>query len=408
MRRRIDQARERALQLLKPTQAQIDHGLELHRESIVVDAFGFAPYCYTAKMVETLNRLNEEGASAGELNDKLLEMRVTDPARDPVALEQYQMAWDASGVIGTMQTCGGGGALEGTIRHLARFFHDWDHIPQVVQKATRPEDVQKAKEEDRHCQFISLNGLPGDHRLGDLDSALGMIDTCYHLGCRMMHLTYNLRNLIGDGCIERADGGLSEFGYEVVERMNRTGILVDTPHCGRQTTLDAARASAAPMAASHTACESVYPHARGKSDDELKAIVDTGGFVGICCIPGFLAEEGTIVDFLDHIDYLVKVVGVDSAAIGTDVGTVPCDPEGVRLKPFPRTRQKNRNWRPEQRRTAGGSSEECHSGSLVWTNWPYFTVGLVQRGYSDDDVRKIIGGNVLRVLADVAQSAGPR
>ena len=101
----------------------------------------------------------------------------------------------------------------------------------------------------------------------------------------------------------------------------------------------------------------------------------------------------------------MKLVGVDGAAIGTDVGTVPTDTEGARLKPFPRTRRKNRNWRPEQRRTAGGSSEECRSGSLVWTNWPYFTVGLVQRGYSDDDIQKIIGGNVLRVLTAVAEHA---
>ena len=105
------------------------------------------------------------------------------------------------------------------------------------------------------------------------------------------------------------------------------------------------------------------------------------------------------------MDYLVKLVGVDHAAIGTDVGTVPTDPEGVELKPFPKSSGKNRNWRPEQPAAVPGITDECRSGSLVWTNWPYFTVGLVQRGYSDGDIQKIIGGNVLRVLANVAEYA---
>ena len=186
-------------------------------------------------------------------------------------------------------------------------FYDWDRMPDIVQKATHPDDVRKAKEEGRHCQFISLNGLPGGFNVGDLDAGLRMVDTFYHMGCRMMHLTYNLRTLLGDGCAERADGGLSEFGREVVERMNQVGILVDVPHSGRQTTLDAARASSVPMAASHTACQSVYDHARGKSDEELKTIAGTGGFVGICCIPHFLGERATIVDMLNHLDYLVPI-----------------------------------------------------------------------------------------------------
>ena len=405
MKQRIEDAREKALSLLKVTPAQVEHGLELHRESLVVDAFGFAPYAFTRKMVETLNQLNDEGATADELSDRMLEMRVTESAHDPEAREQVAMAWEASGVTGTMQTCGGAGPVESVMRHFARFFYDWDQMPDLVQKATRPDDVKKAKEEGRHCQFISLNGLPGAFHVGDLDAGLRMVDTFYHLGCRMMHLTYNLRTLLGDGCVERADGGLSEFGHEAVERMNEVGILVDVPHSGRQTTLDAAKASRVPMAASHTACQSVYDHARGKSDEEIKAIVETGGFVGICCIPHFLGERGTIVDLLDHVDYLVKLAGVDHAAIGTDVGTVPPAPEGVKLNPFPRSRKKERNWRPEHRPVSPEVSEECRTGSLMWTNWPCFTVGMVQRGYSDQDIQKIIGGNVLRVLDDVAKCA---
>ena len=397
-------AREKALALLQPTPAQLEHGLELHKESLVVDAFGFAPYSLTRRAIEALNRLNEQGSTLEAWQDRRLAQRVLDKAHDPEAREQCAIAWRDAGVTGTMQTCGGQEAVSKTIRHFSRFFYVWDRMPEQFQKATTSEDVRQAKAEGRHCQFISLNGVPGLHEV-EPDAVLDMVDNFYHFGCRMMHLTYNLRNVIGDGCVERANAGLSEFGREVVQRMNEVGVLVDTPHSGRQTTLDAARASQAPVAASHTACQSVYAHDRGKSDEELKAIADTGGFVGICAIPYFLAQAGTIVDMLDHIDYLVRLVGADHAAIGTDVGALPDKPEDLKVKGFPGPRPKNRNWRPEHISSSPKVSDECRSGSLRWTNWPYFTVGLVQRGYSDDDIRKIIGGNVLRTLDEVARCA---
>ena len=405
MRETDQRAWDRALEFLKPSPKDLEHGLELHREAVVVDSFGFAPYPLTRKMVETVNRLNDEGATAAELQDRTLEMRVTEPARDAEAREQYVTAWHDAGVTGTMQTCGGASPFDKGIRHLSRFFFVWDRLPDVTRKATTSEDVRLAKKEGRHCQFISLNGLPGALSFLGPDDGLNMVDNCYHLGCRMMHLTYNTRTLIGDGCVEAANAGLSDWGREVVARMNQVGIIVDTPHSGKQTTLDAAHASTAPMAASHTAAQSVYFHDRGKSDEEIKAIAETGGFVGVCAIPYFLAEWGKITSLLEHVAHIAKLVGVEHAAIGTDVGCMPDMPEGVELKPYPKTRSKNRNWRPEHMPTNPEVRAECSTGSLRWTNWPLFTVGLVQRGFSDDDIRKIIGGNVLRVLDDVAKCA---
>ena len=401
-----ERAYERALDMLRPDKKALERGLELHRESVVVDSFGFAPYPFTRKMVEELNALNESGATNAKLQDRLLEMRVTEAVGDEGALAQVQEAWDAAGVTGTMQTCGGGGPFDRVVRHFSRFFLVWDKRPQFLQKATAPEDVLRAKEEGRRCQFVSLNGLPGEHIQLGADEGLDMVDNCYHLGCRMMHLTYNLRNLIGDGCIEPGDAGLSNWGREVVGRMNQVGILVDVPHSGRRTTLDAAETSAAPMAASHTACQALYHHDRGKSDEEIRAIAATGGFVGICAIAWFLDERGTIVNLLDHIDHAVRLVGPDHVAIGTDIACTPDPPEGVELKPFPPTGARNRNWRPDQLQHHPETSAEPRTGSLRWTNWPLFTVGLVQRGHSDEDVRKIIGGNVLRVLGEVAAHAG--
>ncbi|MBI4023590.1 MAG: membrane dipeptidase [Verrucomicrobia bacterium] len=403
---RIREAREKALSILKPSRSHLEHGLELHRASLVVDAFGFAPYSMTANMVETLNRVHDTGAASVELNEKQLELRITEQARDAEAREQYATAWRESGVTGTMQTCGGESSVASLMAHFSRFFLVWDRLPEVVFKATAAPDVGRAKSEGRYCQFVSLNGVPGLSECGTSPKCLDILDVMHRLGCRMIHLTYNRRNLIGDGCIERENRGLSDFGREVLKQMNELGILADTPHTGKQTTLDAARLSCAPIAASHTSCRALCDHDRGKSDEEMKAIADTGGFIGICAIPPFLGEAGTIQTMLDHIDYAVNRVGMDHVAIGTDVGFVTPYPETPKLKPFaPEITASDPNWRPEHRVHLPGIFDECHRGSLAWTNWSLFTVGLVQRGYSDDKIQKIIGKNVLRVLANIAAAA---
>jgi len=399
-----DVAWEKALAALGPTPAELQHGLELHRESIVFDAFGFAPYTRTRRMYEETNRLIDEGAPSDVIQDHMTEWRFCGPARDEEGRKQYMTAWERSGVTATMQTSGGQGPVAGGLRHLSRFFMVWDALPDFVRKGICSQDVRDAKAAGRHCQFISMNGLPGLHE-STPDGALNMVDVMHHMGMRMMHLTYNVRNVIGDGCIERADAGLSEFGREIIERMNDVGVIVDTAHTGRQTTLDAARASRAPMVASHTVCDALFRHDRAKDDEQIRAIVATGGFVGIAAVPTFLAEVGRLPDLLDHIDYAVKLVGADHVAIGTDAWSYPDEPEGITLKPMPAARRKNRMWRPEHRVYVEGVSEDIQNGTLRWTNWPLFTVGLAQHGHSDDTIRKIIGGNVMRVLDDVAACA---
>ena len=400
-----DIAWEKALAALNPTPSELEHGLELHRESVVFDAFGFAPYTRTRRMYEETNRLIEEGAPAGVIQDRMMERRFCDAACDEQGREQYKTAWERSGVTATMQTCGGQGRVAGGLRHLSRFFMVWDALPDFVRKGICSQDVRDAKEAGRHCQFISMNGLAGLHELPP-DDVLNMVDVLHHMGMRMMHLTYNVRNIIGDGCIEPADAGLSDFGREIIERMNDVGVIVDTAHTGRQTTLDAAGASRAPMVASHTVCDALFRHDRAKDDEEFRTIAATGGFVGIAAVPTFLAEVGKLPELLDHIDYAVKLVGAEHVAIGTDAWSHPDEPEGIELKPLPPAGQrKNRLWRPEHRVHVEGVSEDIQNGTLRWTNWPLYTVGLAQRGHSDDAISGIIGGNVVRVLDDVARCA---
>jgi len=150
------------------------------------------------------------------------------------------------------------------------------------------------------------------------------------------------------------------------------------------------------MVASHSCCGALNPHIRSKPDEVLKAIVDTGGLIGICSIPEFLGRTRDIAAMLDHIDYVVKKYGADHVAIGTDVAYSSRNSAAESRKIPRRGRQRVRweaLWPPG---SLGGDTPEQRQ-SMAWTNWPLFTVGMVQRGYSDGDIRKILGGNVLRV-----------
>lgn len=228
---------------------------------------------------------------------------------------------------------------------------------------------------------------------------LGLIRVFHQLGIRMMHVTYNRRNPLGDGCGEATDGGLSDFGRACVAEMNRVGVIVDVAHSGWRTSLEAAQASKQPMVASHTTAAAIHTHIRSKPDEVIRAICDTGGLVGICCISGFLGGPGHIGTFLDHIDYVAQKFGVERVAIGTDIAYESRNATAERAKiPKREVPPRMPRWEALWPEGALGGRQDP---SLAWTNWPLFTVGLVQRGYSDEDIQKILGGNILRVARDV-------
>jgi membrane dipeptidase len=153
------------------------------------------------------------------------------------------------------------------------------------------------------------------------------------------------------------------------------------------------------MVASHTTCAGLHKHIRSKPDEVIRAIADTGGLVGICCIPQFLGGKGDIAAFLDHIEYVAKRFGVDHVAIGTDIAYTSRNAEAENKIVPPRPKSRTR-WEALWPLETFVTTPEARD-SLAWTNWPLFTVGLVQRGFSDDEIQKILGGNMLRVARDV-------
>jgi membrane dipeptidase len=387
-------AREVGLNLLKPSAAELERGLELHAASVVFDAYGFAPR--SAVDGDALAELVKQQASYLEYKDAREDMSMTRCVTDPAEQTEFLDAWRAAGVTCIFQNAGeeGQGVMM-LLKRLSRFTYLTDMMKESVSKAATPDDVVAAKEAGRHCLYLTGNGVPLTEQWESVQGELRYLRVFFQLGIRMMHLTYNRRNMIGDGCAEKANGGLSDFGRTVIAEMNRVGVIADCAHSGWQTSLEAAQVSTRPMVASHSTCGGIYPHIRSKPDEIIKAIADTGGYIGICCIPRFLRGDGDINAFLDHIDYVVKKFGADHVAIGTDVAYSSQNTGEENRKVTTRPRQRTRFaslWPADDYKTTAAATQ-----SLAWTNWPLFTVGLVQRGHSDEVIQKIIGGNVLRV-----------
>lgn len=393
----IRRARDAGLDLLKPTPAQLEHGLELHRQSLVFDAYGFAPRA--ALDVRSMTTAIEAGASDVEVQDLQEEMGMTRAASDPLEREEFAEALRCSGVTAIFQNAG-----EETqeplqlLKRLARFTFLTDQLRGTLVRATQPEDVEAAHQARQHCLYLSGNGVPLPQTWVSVEEELSAIRLFFQLGVRMMHVTYNRRNMLGDGCAETANGGLSDLGRAAIAEMNRVGVIVDVAHSGWRTSLEAAQVSRKPMVASHTVCDALRHHIRAKPDEVIKAICDTGGLIGICWIPAFLGGTGGLDALLDHIDYAVKTFGVMHVAIGTDVAHASQYAAAAKGIPA-RGRRRTRFAALWPADALGGNWPK--SESLGWTNWPLLTVGLVQRGYSDDAIRQILGGNILRVCRDV-------
>jgi membrane dipeptidase len=261
-----------------------------------------------------------------------------------------------------------------------------------------------AKKQGRQCLYFSGNGVPLTQAWVSVEDELRYVRVFFQLGIRMMHVTYNRRNMLGDGCAEPANGGLSDFGRAAVAEMNRVGVIVDVAHSGWQTSLEAAKTSRRPMVASHSGCAAVNRHIRTKPDEVIRAIADTGGLIGICLIPSFLGRGGDISALLDHIDHVAKRFGTDHVAIGTDVAYSSRNAEAENKK-IPRQRRGRTRFAALWPPGALTPASPRQTRSLAWTNWPLITVGLVQRGYSDSDIQKILGGNMLRVARAVLPEA---
>ena len=251
-----------------------------------------------------------------------------------------------------------------------------------VVRVTNADEILSARQQGRIGFLPTLEHLAIGNRIERVDALYGM-------GVRLAGITYNRRNFIGDGQTERNPGGLSEFGVQVVHRMNDLGMAVDLSHASTPTAMDAIEISRAPTVFSHNASYTLRPNGRTRKDEELLACARNGGLVCITAVPNSLSDdpEQDIECVLDHYDYMVNLVGVDHVGIGTD--TTVGDHVGFHRVLLGRT--------PDMLPAPylNGLESPADGKNIVR--------GLIRRGHSDEDVLKIIGGNALdyfrRVMA---------
>jgi len=252
-----------------------------------------------------------------------------------------------------------------------------DEIGMMLSDVGRHDEVVKvsnAAEIEAAKQHGQVGFLPTVEHLA-IGNELQRVDVLYNAGIRMAGLTYRRRSYIGDGQQERNDGGLSLFGIEVVQRMNELGMVIDLSHASFRTAMDAIEFSLAPVAFSHDGSYSIgqqqgggeYAAGRLRTDEELLACVRKGGIVGVTVQPSVIRSWGkslSIERLLDHYDYMVKLLGTDHVAIGTDSSI------GVRSSG-----------------SISGLESPAEGKNIIR--------GLITRGYSDADIIKITGGNAL-------------
>ncbi|MDT8895278.1 dipeptidase [Halomonas sp. I1] len=247
-------------------------------------------------------------------------------------------------------------------------------------------DITRAKEEGKTG---IIYGFQNAHAFED---QIGYVEIFKRLGVGIVQMCYNTQNLVGTGCYER-DGGLSGFGREIVAEMNRVGIMCDLSHVGEKTSTEVIEASEKPVCYSHCLPSGLKDHPRNKSDEELKFIADRGGFVGVTMFTPFLRAgvDATIDDYVEAIEYVMNIVGEDAIGIGTDF-TQGQDHDFFEWlthdKGYARRLTRfGKIINPEGIRTIG-----------EFGNLPE---ALLRRGFSEPQVRKIMGENWMRVLKDV-------
>ncbi len=251
------------------------------------------------------------------------------------------------------------------------------------------EDIHRAKREGR------VGIILGWQNTFAIEGELDRLRLFRDLGVRFMQLTYNTQNLVGAGCWESKDMGLSDFGRDVIDEMNALGIAIDLSHVGEQTCRDAVEHSKKPVAFTHCVPKGLLDMPRNKSDDLLKATADKGGFVGFAPYGPFLptGEASTIDDCVAGMEYLIDLVGEDTVGIGTDFT------QGHDDAFFAWLRHDKGNGRNLVKRLSGKPSNPAGLDGMK--DYPNLTATMAQRGWSESRIRKVMGENWLKHLERV-------
>ncbi len=252
----------------------------------------------------------------------------------------------------------------------------------------RTDDFAAAKD------YGKLGIILGLQNTTAIEEDLELIPVLKGMGIRIMQLTHNERNYVADGCFERVDAGLSRFGLEVLQRLNEHHILVDLSHAGPRSTVEAMERTKAPVAVMHASPKMLCDYPRNKTDEQIKLLAQKGGVFGCSFWPYGLKKgaQSTLSDYVDTIDHVVDLVGINYTAIASDFCM-------------------NRT-QAELQRLQSGRAKPWQAADLTWpvvmpeglrepTDYLNVSTELARRGYSERDITKILGGNFIRLFEQV-------
>lgn len=330
-------------------------------------------------------------ANTGNLHEQLIVIDGTCPL---LRRKELVSLYIEGGVTACAPTVGGSFGATETFRNLG----SWHRLIQtnpslmLVRKAS---DIEVAKREKKIGLVFHFQGTE------PIETDLNLVEAYREVGVRMVQLSYNVKNRVGDGCEERTDCGLSRFGVDLIRRLNENRIIVDCAHTGYRTTMDAIELSRAPVVFSHANPRAVHGSPRNIRDDQIKAIAATGGLIGINGFPAFVSgsNKPSMDEFINHIDYAVELVGIDHVGLGIDyfefMHPIASDEDAMRMykASLDIGRWSTASYPPPPYYYPDGMGTPCEL--------PNLTARLVERGYKAEDVGKIMGGNWLRVFRAV-------
>ncbi|HKP70074.1 MAG TPA: membrane dipeptidase [Pyrinomonadaceae bacterium] len=251
-----------------------------------------------------------------------------------------------------------------------------------------PADLARVKKSGKLGVLLGLQNSDQFRTPNDVDFFRSM-------GQRVSQLTYNSRNLIGNGATERHDEGISDFGVAIIERMNKVGMAVDVSHCGDRTTLEAFEISKKPVLITHSNCRALVPgHPRVKTDEAIKKVGAAGSVIGITGVRMFVKvdEPTTVEHVLDHFDHVRKLIGPDHLGVGSDIDLYGYDSMPPELNKRLRAGYKG-SYAFREKIDVEGLNHPKRMFDL--------TEGLIRRKYSDKDIEGVLGGNFKRVLSEI-------
>ena len=284
-------------------------------------------------------------------------------------------------------TCSVWEGIKGTLNNIAHWKYSFETNKDLILQVKTSNDIHAAKKSNRTGIILGWQNTSG------IEDHIDYLGIFKDLGVGIMQLTYNTQNLVGSGCYESHDSGLSDFGRDVVDEMNRLGILIDLSHVGAKTSDDAIRYSKKPVAYSHCLPSGLKDHPRNKTDEQLKFIADCGGFIGVTMFPPFLKNgaNSTIDDYVEAIDYVVNLVGEDCVGFGTDF-----------------TQDHDDSFFQWITHDKGSGRKLVEFGEIsnplglqTLGEYPNLTDAMLRGGWSENKVRKIMGENWLRLLREV-------